>query len=98
MARGRGIDVALLAVAVVWGSSYLVAKDLTVNASVPAILGWRFVVASAALGAVWSWRVRHLPGRAELWTGVLLGLTQAAVLFLETWGVAQTRAANAGLI
>jgi len=95
---GRGIDVALLGVAVVWGGSYLVAKELTVAASVPAVLGWRFVVASLALGAVWLWRVRRVPGRAELWTGVLLGLTQAAVLFLETWGVSQTRAANAGLI
>ncbi|WP_227878539.1 DMT family transporter [Arthrobacter dokdonensis] len=44
------------------------------------------------------WRVRRRPGAAELWTGALLGLTQAAVLFLETYGVAQTRAANAGLI
>ncbi|MGO4383981.1 DMT family transporter [Specibacter sp. RAF43] len=93
-----GVDVALLAVAVVWGGSYLVAKDLTVVASVPAVLAWRFVPATAALGALWVWRVRRRPGRAELWTGVLLGLTQAAVLLLETYGVAQTRAGNAGLI
>lgn len=98
LGRVYGIDVALLAVAVVWGASYLVAKDLTVAASVPAVLSWRFLVASLALGVLWAWRVRRLPGRAELWTGALLGLTQAAVLFLETYGVAQTRAANAGLI
>lgn len=82
----------------VWGASYLVAKDLTAAASVPAVLGWRFLVASLALGTLWAWRVRRRPGAAELWTGALLGLTQAAVLFLETYGVAQTRAANAGLI
>ncbi|ALE08070.1 hypothetical protein AL755_21535 [Arthrobacter sp. ERGS1:01] len=93
-----GVDAALLAVAVVWGGSYLVAKDLTLAAPVPAVLGWRFLVASAALGVLWAWRVRRLPGRAELWTGALLGLTQAAVLFLETFGVAATRAGNAGLI
>jgi len=92
------VDAALLAVAVVWGGSYLVAKDLTLAASVPAVLGWRFLVASAALGLLWVWRVRRLPGRAELWTGVVLGLTQAAVLFLETFGVAATTAGNAGLI
>ncbi|RAN70718.1 hypothetical protein B5P43_35160 [Bacillus sp. SRB_336] len=80
------------------GASYLVAKDLTAAASVPAVLGWRFLVASLALGALWLWRVRRRPGAAELWTGALLGLTQAAVLFLKTYGVAQTRAANAGLI
>ncbi|MGA7203966.1 MAG: DMT family transporter [Specibacter sp.] len=93
-----GVDAALLAVAVVWGGSYLVAKDLTVVASVPAVLGWRFLVASLALGALWVWRVRRRPGRAELLTGVLLGLTQAAVLFLETFGVSSTSAGNAGLI
>lgn len=93
-----GVDVSLLAVALVWGSSYLVAKDLSNTASVPALLGWRFLVASAALGVLWMWRVRRIPGRAEAWTGVLLGLTQAGVLFLETFGVARTQASSAGLI
>lgn len=86
---GRGTDVALLAVAAVWGGSYLAAKDLTMVASVPAVLGWRFLVASAALAVLWAWRVRRRPGRAELLTAVVLGGTQAAVLFLETYGVAR---------
>lgn len=92
------VDIALLAVAFVWGSSYLVAKDLTDVMSVPAVLGWRFLVASAALGTLWLLRVHRVPGRAEFWTGVLLGMTQAAVLFLETFGVAHTQASNAGLV
>ena len=92
------VDIALLAVAVVWGGSYLAAKGLTATASVPAVLGWRFLVASLALSALWTWRVRRLPGRTELLTGVALGLTQAAVLFMETFGVAGTSAGNAGLI
>lgn len=92
------VDIALLAVAFVWGSSYLVAKDLTAVMSVPAVLGWRFLVASMALGVLWLLRVRRLPGRAELCTGAILGLTQAAVLFLETFGVAHTQASNAGLV
>ncbi|WP_219817047.1 DMT family transporter [Arthrobacter sp. GMC3] len=96
--NGFGVDLALLAVAVVWGGSYLVAKGLTATASVPAVLGWRFLVASLALTVLWAWRVRRFPGRAELVTGVVLGLTQAAVLFLETFGVARTSAGNAGLI
>ncbi|WP_230085382.1 MULTISPECIES: DMT family transporter [Arthrobacter] len=93
-----GVDIALLAVAVVWGGSYLVAKELTTTASVPAVLGWRFLVASLALSVLWAWRVRRFPGRAELMVGVVLGLTQAAVLFLETFGVALTSASNAGLL
>ncbi|WP_427015819.1 DMT family transporter [Pseudarthrobacter sp. P1] len=93
-----GVDMALLGVAIVWGSSYLAAKELTEEASVPAVLAVRFGIASVALGGLWFWRVRRLPGRAELAAGVLLGLTQAAVLLLETAGVAQTQATNAGLI
>ncbi len=95
---GTRVDAALVAVAIVWGSSYVAAKGLTEVASAPAVLGWRFVIASLALGSVWLWRVRRRPGRGEVWTGVLLGLTQAAVLFLETSGVARTSASNAGLI
>lgn len=92
------VDVSLLVVALVWGSSYLVTKGLSTSASVPALLGWRFLVATAALGILWRWRVRRFPGRAELLTGAVLGLTQAGVLFLETFGVARTQASSAGLI
>lgn len=92
------VDVSLLLVALVWGSSYLVTKGLSAASSVPSLLGWRFLVASAALGILWKWRVRRVPGRAELLTGVVLGLTQAGVLFLETFGVARTQASTAGLI
>ena len=92
------VDVSLLLVALVWGSSYLVTKGLSAAASVPALLGWRFLAATAALGFLWWWRGRRTPGRAELLTGAVLGLTQAAVLFLETFGVARTQASTAGLI
>jgi drug/metabolite transporter (DMT)-like permease len=71
-----GVDMALLGVAIVWGSSYLAAKELTEAASVPAVLAIRFAIASAALGGLWLWRVRRLPGRAELATGVLLASSQ----------------------
>ncbi len=92
------VDMLLLAVALVRGSGYLVAKDLSNTASVPSLLGWRFLLAAAAMGILWMWRVRRITGRAEAWTGLLLGLTQAAVLFLETFGVAPTQASSAGLI
>lgn len=43
-------------------------------------------------------RTRLAFTRDELRAGLLLGVTQAAVLVLETYGVAHTTAANAGLI
>lgn len=44
------------------------------------------------------WRLRTLWTREEVRAGLPLGVTQAAVLVVETYGVAHTTAANAGLI
>ncbi|WP_082057099.1 DMT family transporter [Psychromicrobium lacuslunae] len=96
--RRLRVDVLLIAVAVVWGSSYLAAKQLTDFASVPAILSLRFMIAALALLAVFSWLRKKRPGRAELLVGIILGFTQAAILLLETYGVSVTSATNAGLI
>ena len=87
-----------MGVAVVWGSSYLVAKDLTVAAPVLVVLALRHVLSAAALGVVCRQTRARRSGAGELRVGVLLGCTQTAVLTLETFGVAATTATNAGLI
>ena len=92
------IDAVLLLVALVWGGSYLAAKVLTEQASVGAVLALRFLVAALALLLIWALSRPRRPTRAELAVGGLLGLTQAAILWLETAGVAVTSATNAGLI
>ncbi|TFC95666.1 EamA family transporter [Cryobacterium sinapicolor] len=92
------IDAVLLLVALVWGGSYLAAKILTEQASVGAVLSLRFLVAALALLLIWALSRPRRPTRTELAVGGLLGLTQAAILWLETAGVAVTSATNAGLI
>lgn len=92
------VDAVLLGVALVWGSSYLAAKELTTVAPVLVVLALRYVISAVALGAVCLVRRVPFPRGRELWVGVLLGGTQAAVLTLETFGVAATSATNAGLI
>ena len=94
----RRIDVLLLLVALVWGSSYLAAKTLTETVGVTVILSLRFLITTAALSLVWWVRGRRTVGIREAVIGVVLGLTQAAVLILETHGIAGTSATNAGLI
>ena len=87
-----------MGVALVWGSSYLVAKDLTAAAPIVVVLALRYLISTAALGLV-CWRTgAEIAGAGEIVVGVLLGCTQAAVLTLETYGVAGTTATNAGLI
>lgn len=95
--RQREVDLALLAVAAVWGASYLVAKDLTEHASVTTVLALRFTVASIALAGIWLVARTRIDART-LAVGGGFGATLAVILFLETAGVARTSATNAGLI
>lgn len=94
----RRTDAVLLLVALVWGSSYLSAQ--TAVAALPVLLVLFARYALAALPCLGLVAARGGPRwtRDEVRAGVPLGLTQAAVLVVETYGVAHTTAANAGLI
>ena len=90
-------DLPLLLVAMAWGSTYLVAKELVTEDSVLALLGVRMTIAAALLLVV----VRMRRGRvqaAEWRVGAILGLLLSAIFALETFGIAHTSATNAGLI
>lgn len=96
----RRTDAVLLLVALVWGSSYLSAQTALAALPVLLVLFARYALSTlACLGIVLSRRrgARRWT-RTELRAGVPLGVTQAAVLIVETYGVAHTSAANAGLI
>jgi drug/metabolite transporter (DMT)-like permease len=95
----RSTDAVLFLVALVWGSSYLVAKTATGALPVTTVLFARYAISALACAALVTFRRRERSWtRAEIRAGSLLGVTQAAVLVLETYGVAHTSAANAGLI
>jgi drug/metabolite transporter (DMT)-like permease len=94
----RRVDLLLLLVALVWGSSYLAAKALTDTVGVTVVLSLRFLITTVALVVISLMWNRHRTTRRETLVGVVLGLTQAAVLILETHGIAGTSATNAGLI
>jgi drug/metabolite transporter (DMT)-like permease len=99
MLTSRRTDLVLVLVAAVWGSSYLAAKVATSAAPVVIVLFLRYALSAVACAAlVLSRPQAGALTREECRFGVLLGLTQAAVLVLETYGVAHTSAANAGLI
>ncbi|GAB3818005.1 DMT family transporter [Micromonospora zhanjiangensis] len=95
----RRTDVVLLLVAIVWGSSYLAAKSATVALPVLVVLFARYAISAlACLTLQTPRRASRRWSPAELRVGAILGVTQTAVLVLETYGVAHTSAANAGLI
>ncbi|MFJ9629896.1 DMT family transporter [Streptomyces sp. NPDC091280] len=90
-------DLPVLLVAVVWGASYLAAKDITTARTVLAVLVLRFALVLPVLAVVGHRALRALT--PAQWRGAaLLGLILAGIFLLETYGVVHTSATNAGLI
>ncbi|WP_344388847.1 DMT family transporter [Streptomyces vastus] len=101
MSDARRTDAVLLLVALVWGSSYLSAQTAAAALPVLVVLFARYALSALACLGLVATAARRGPRRwtrEEIRAGVPLGVTQAAVLLIETYGVAHTSAANAGLI
>jgi drug/metabolite transporter (DMT)-like permease len=94
----RRVDLALLGVAAVWGSSYLAAKTAAAAIGVLPTLSLRYLLGAAALVIIRPLRRPARLCRREVAVGLLLGGTQATVLGLETLGVSLTTATDAGLL
>jgi drug/metabolite transporter (DMT)-like permease len=88
------VDGALLLVAVVWGSSYLTAKDLVTTQTVLAVLALRFGLGTVGVALFAGVRLKA----QEVRIGVVLGAILSLVFVFETFGVTRTSATNAGLI
>ena len=91
------VDLVILAVALVWGASYLAARELTKVASIGGLLAVRFLLAGLVLGILWFFK-RDRFSRTDVLLGTVFGLTQASIMWVETWGLSVTTATNAGLI
>lgn len=95
--KASKVDLVLLAVAIVWGASYLSAKAITPFATVPAMLAVRFSIATLAMILIWL--IRRKPFSKTDWIlGTVFGLTQSAIMSVETFGLKITSATNAGLL
>ena len=85
---------------VVFGLSYSFTKNATETASPLALLGWRFAVASAAMGALAAAGVVRVSLRGKPLLPLLrVALFSPVLYFLfETFGVTRTTAAETGVI
>ena len=95
--KASKVDLVLLAVAIVWGASYLAAKAITPFATVPAMLSVRFAIATLAMVAIWLIRRKSF-SRTDVILGIIFGFTQSAIMSVETFGLKITSATNAGLL
>lgn len=94
-------DLVLLGVAIVWGGSYLAAKDLAAASTASAVMCARFLPSAVILLAAHRVRRANSSGiglRNSLGPGLVLGVLRAGTIALETVGVTLTSATNAGLI
>lgn len=90
-------DIALLLVAVVWGTSYGVAKGALVFYPVLGFLAVRFILTFVLLLPT-LWRASAQQRRDALRSGLPLGGLMLGIFLCETFGVAYTQASNAAFL
>jgi drug/metabolite transporter (DMT)-like permease len=90
-------DLALLLVALVWGTSYGVAKGALVFYPVLGFLAVRFLLTFALLLPA-LWRSTPVQRRDAVVAGLPLGALMFCIFVCETYGVAHTQASNAAFL
>ena len=90
-------DLALLALTLVWGTTFALVKRALDGTSAGVFLALRFGLATAAAGAIWLWR---RPARSPgLWRdGALLGLAMFLGFALQTTGLRYTTPARSAFL
>ena len=89
--------VALIAVAAVWGVTFVQVKDAVELYPLFAFLGVRFAIASATLAVPGLGRLRGL-GREGVGPGLMLGLLLALGYTLQTAGLERTTVSGTGFV
>ncbi|MED1204861.1 DMT family transporter [Heyndrickxia acidicola] len=90
-------DLSLLLVAMIWGTTYVASKDIVSSVPVMQFIFIRFFITTIAMMLLTFKEIRKA-GRATWIAGVVFGLFLFAIFTLETFGVANTTASNAGFI
>ncbi len=93
-------DLALVAVALIWGSTFVMVKQALADISTVLFLALRFSIAALALWLTFRGRGAHFPRdrKVELRGGLLVGAFLFAGYLLQTAGLKLTSAAQAGFI
>lgn len=97
MSKQLKADLAILSITVVWGSSFIIMKNITEDIPPYAYLALRFLVATIILVAVFHKQLKSINFKA-LWSGSLIGLTLYAGMMLQVTGLKTTSASNSAFI
>ncbi len=88
---------ALAAVTVVWGSTFVLTQDVVASMPVSSFLAWRFGIATIALIAIRPRAMAELPPRARR-QAFAIGLAVSAGFALQSIGLQHTAASTSGFI
>lgn len=88
MTRRQTAEAALVGNTLIWGSTFVVVKDMLRDLSPELLLGLRFGLATAALAALFQGRVSF--SRKALGPGILVGACLFTGYFLQTAGLQYT--------
>jgi len=97
MSPARAAELALVAIAAVWGLTFVMVQDAIALLPVLAFLAYRFLAATALVTVPFGRRVRGL-GREGVRAGVVMGAFLTAGYVLQTLGLEHTTPSNAGFI
>ncbi len=89
------LDLGLVYCTVVWGSTFVLVKDVIGSVDPAALVGWRFAISAACLLPA---ALRRPDPGAHLRQGVLLGAILLVLYLTQTLGLVYTSAANSGFI
>lgn len=92
-----GIQVALVAVAVVWGGTFVMVKGAVESYPLYGFLGWRFGIAVLAFLVLFPRSVRRLSA-STMRAGLVAGALLTAGYVFQTWGLQGTTASKAAFI
>lgn len=90
-------DISLLLIAMIWGSNYIVIKNVIETVPVIQMLFIRFAL-TAIIMLPFTFKVLRHADRSTWTSGLILGLLMVATYLLETFGLTSTSASNTGFI
>jgi drug/metabolite transporter (DMT)-like permease len=97
VSRARAAELALVAIAAVWGLTFTMVQDAVERLPVTAFLAYRFLPAALLVGLVFRRDLARL-SPAGWRAGAVMGIFLTAGYLAQTLGLRETSASNAGFI
>ncbi len=90
-------ELAILSITLVWGSSFIIMKNISADIPAYAYLTLRFAVAGLVMFLIFNKHLKNIT-KKTLWSGILVGFTIYCGMILQVIGLKTTSASNSAFI